>query len=1662
MKNMKFYLTLGTILFASIALFAQPANDDCSGIIDLGKAPYCSTPAQYTNINATASDIDPVFNIPACFNSGGVDRDVWFQFTVPNDGSIVDFTVTIFGDDGTNGTLQNPQVAVYRGDCSYGNLAELGCASAPNGTNTVSLDLIGLTPGLPYFIRVNDYSPTAAPNSGTFKLCAAAYVAEFIMGEATTSSSCAGTLYDSGGETGDYQSGENYTFSICPQEFHSCIILNVEYETEEDYDFLSFYQGADINGIQVTQVSGFGNNFEVQITGSCATVQFTSDVTAVDAGFKITWECSPSPCTVPPLVTCTDPVTIPALPFTQNNLSNCFSGNSIDADPCGSGFIAGNDYVFTYESPGDECIAVHATGTNSNAGLGVYNNCPTAPNAACISVAGGNFGIESPSIPAAFLENPGTYYIVFATDGSCSNFNFSVDTVTCPVLLPPASTCDQALNIGGCSNTLPEIIALNPGSGDPNFIVDGVNQGCFVDPQQNYSFFYFIAGADGKFGFTVEAADPAEASDIDINVWGPIANVEDICNFTSNTQPIRSTWSGGSDPTGLQDIHPVLNTPVLDEFDCGSSNTPSAVGDDFVRRIDVLQGEIYVILLDDFGQAIENGGISIDFGGTTNQVLSPQDMAITAGPDTVVCFGQSAQMLATGGAAYSWSPNATLSCSNCPNPVATPTQSTSYTVQIATTCGIIPKIVDVEIFDVDLGPDPTVCSGAEFQLNPNAFPDATYSWIGFGLSCSDCPSPTVSGLPPGLYTYLCYLSTPFCETSDTLVINVLPGQQPQYTIAQDQTICAGAPVQLGGVAQPGSSFSWTADPSGFTSSISNPVVTPSTTTRYYLVVSDPASCPVPSIDSVLITVNQVPQINASNDTIICQGQSVQLANTPLQTDVTYLWQPSFGTMNQPNIANPVESPQATTIYTVNATLGECTVTQEVSVGVIPVFLQLNVPDSVRICTGSSVTIQANVSPAGTPVTWTPVSGLQIAPSNLTAIASPLESILYTVQATVPGCTRTSLVFVAVDSLPADLDIYPADTTICQGAQVLLKTKVYEPADFEYMSFSWTPPTGQLTPDSLLNMVAQPQQTTIYKRTTQNGACLDTAFAIVQVIIPPMMQIIPSDTSVCIGQPVQLTVLVPPGVEDLNWTPAQGLSCDDCNNPVATVTSTTNFTVTGDFMGCPTSASAKVNIVDSPVVLFPADVNLCFGESITINLIADQAAVYSWTSTDPTFNQFNIAQPNVTPTQTTTYNVTISNGCLTEATITVSVSDATLAVSADTAVCRFEPVLLSASGTLPGSFLWSNGFTAQAFTIPVDATNTYSVIYTYGDGCTKTANITTTVNGESVPLDLPDPVQLCPGQSITLNEATVPAGATYAWSANPPDPTLGSTAGNPTVSPASTTNYTVTATLGQCVATRTVIIGIAEATLTLPADLTICIDESATLTATNSGGTLTWSTGANTPSIIVSPAATTIYSASLEYGNGCVITDDVTVSVTPSFNLGIIAAPNDPTIGLGASLELTASVTPTTNLNQYTFQWLENGITNIGTTPIINRIISTNDDSIRFIVIATSPQGCVKQASIGFLVVQPIVEIPNAFSPNGDDTNDIFKLVVIEGAVTVETLEIYNRWGQKVYAGKGNQAGWDGMVDGKAAPVDVYVYKISWRKGDGSLQEPRVGEVTLLR
>jgi gliding motility-associated-like protein len=188
--------TLFLAFFMSISLFAQPVSDDCEGLIDLGQAPVC-TGDIYTNVDATLSQAysNATFNIPSCWSI--VNHDVWAGFTVPADGSVVDFVISIIGNDNgpnANAILQ-PQLALYRGSCQVDGLAELFCVEAVAGGNEAQLVVEGLTPGLTYYLRIDDQINTASPNWGDFEICIEELVLE-VEALVANDSICAGTSVD--------------------------------------------------------------------------------------------------------------------------------------------------------------------------------------------------------------------------------------------------------------------------------------------------------------------------------------------------------------------------------------------------------------------------------------------------------------------------------------------------------------------------------------------------------------------------------------------------------------------------------------------------------------------------------------------------------------------------------------------------------------------------------------------------------------------------------------------------------------------------------------------------------------------------------------------------------------------------------------------------------------------------------------------------------------------------------------------------------------------------------------------------------------------------------------------------------------------------------------------------------------------------------------------------------------------------------------------------------------------------------------------------------------------------------------------------------------------------------------------------------------------------
>jgi len=115
-----------------------------------------------------------------------------------------------------------------------------------------------------------------------------------------------------------------------------------------------------------------------------------------------------------------------------------------------------------------------------------------------------------------------------------------------------------------------------------------------------------------------------------------------------------------------------------------------------------------------------------------------------------------------------------------------------------------------------------------------------------------------------------------------------------------------------------------------------------------------------------------------------------------------------------------------------------------------------------------------------------------------------------------------------------------------------------------------------------------------------------------------------------------------------------------------------------------------------------------------------------------------------------------------------------------------------------------------------------------------------------------------------------------------------------------------------------------------------------------------------------------------------------------------------------------------------------------------------EKSIIYTVEAVGENRCSSFDDVNITVSFELV-IPNTFTPNNDGTNDVW---FIRNIMFHEDskVEIFNRWGTKLYETVGYKNDWDGTYNGKKLPVDTYFYVIQFN--DGS--KPDKGSLTILR
>lgn len=400
----------------------------------------------------------------------------------------------------------------------------------------------------------------------------------------------------------------------------------------------------------------------------------------------------------------------------------------------------------------------------------------------------------------------------------------------------------------------------------------------------------------------------------------------------------------------------------------------------------------------------------------------------TALKDTLTCPGNAVKLdmaiKKLPGATYKfkWSPATYLNNDTLENPITTPGNNITYTVQVSSTSNNCKSFdtVFVDVLDGFLleNIDTAVCDGTQIQPRIKGDTRYTYSWTSNSsipgvFSNANIIDPIITPAPVGNSTYFVKASHANCPNKDSLAefdIDVQP--IPTVTLGNDQSMCEGDTLKLSSVIYPANypfALSWAPGASLDNPNIANPIFKAQQTTTLILTASTTAGCK--DSDTIKLTVFPADFVKVTGDTSICPG-----AKTPIQVTgsgiKSFKWYPDYR-ITSASSANPLVYPTSTQVYSVYAVdTNACTDTASVKINVHPgatIFL----PDVINIYPGESYVMD----PTGncTYFSWFPKVGLSNADIS-NPIAKPEVNTKYVVTATTEsGCSVTDSVNVVVSS-----------------------------------------------------------------------------------------------------------------------------------------------------------------------------------------------------------------------------------------------------------------------------------------------------------------------------------------------------------------------------------------------------------------------------------------------------------------------------------------------------------------------------------------------------------------------------------------------------------------------------------------------------------------------
>ncbi len=911
--------------------------------------------------------------------------------------------------------------------------------------------------------------------------------------------------------------------------------------------------------------------------------------------------------------------------------------------------------------------------------------------------------------------------------------------------------------------------------------------------------------------------------------------------------------------------------------------------------------------------------------------------------------------------------------------------------------------VDLELIISDCTPASCGSGGPGIQFVIIEGDDCNFTSTAAAYTTNNPPGTqniTLTGLNPGTAYYL------MVDGSNCSVCNyqmtVTSGISVAAVDPENATICEGETIDL--TASGGTSYVWSGtDVDGLTS----PTVTVSEEGIYSVIVSGGnPECPDNVERFSAISVNPAVEIDPIPDVNECQSFTFpDITGTNLSGDEAYYTEPNGqGTSFQPGETVDYD-PAITfpvTIYIYDDNNG-CTDQQEFEVTLTDAP-DLTEPDDVVSCDSYQLPTLTTGFYFNNP------NGVDPIPVGTTLTASQTVYI-FAENAANPDCeSEVSFEVTIIETVTPTFDNLIDE--VCTGETI----DPLPTTSTNGIEGTWSP---------AINNTA----TTTYTFTADEDNCIND----VEHTITILDEIVPTFDSV---DPICEEDALAPlpttsnnGVEG-TWSPA-------INN-----TQTTTYTFTPDDDGCTLGTTLTIEVTEKVLPTFDQVDPICIGEPLdNLPTTSNNGIQGTW---------FPAMNNNVTTTYTFTPN---ASECAHPTTMTIEVfaGDTPIFDPVDP-ICQGDPAI-----TLPTV---SNDGIAGTWTPSFNNMQTTEYTFVPSDPCANT----TTLIVEVFPLptvSAGNDLLVCQGETIILSGT----GATnYTWSG-------GVVNGIPFTPPVGTNTYTVTGETNGCTATDQVTVEVQTAiNVTFESDVQEeCSLLPITFTNTSQGNSASclWSFGdGNTlsgcESVQHTYAQTGCFNVTLTVTSdaGCVssstINDMVCIQSGPIANFDA-----DPRV-----VTVTNTQVDFINLSvgASNYEWFfGDGNTSTQVNPS-NVYPDVADEFYDFILVAYNDIGCPDTAR-SIIEVQDdlIFYVPNAFTPNGNDVNDIFKPIFTSGFDPFNfNLLIFNRWGEVLFESNNAEVGWDGTYGGEIVKEGTYIWKIQFRNQYTDRREMHTGHVTLLK